>query len=132
MRIPCDLRDLKAAAVNRLADMFWPGIGCDPLSRPLAALVRDLQAQIGAVVDAGGQGCVDLNLTMLSDEDLRRLGLRLRCTADALFDCRPGEDKPFLQLLAGLRVAVANDELLRQVGRGSLTLVNGNIREDDD
>jgi hypothetical protein len=131
MKIPVDLHSIKPAAVRRLAEMLWPGKGCEPLSVPLAACVRDLQGQIDAIVDAGGEGVIAVELAALSDEDLRRLGLRLRCAGDALFDLRPGRDKPFLQLLTGLRVACANDEILRQVGRGELHLVNGNQPEDD-
>lgn len=132
MKITVDVSSMKPQAVALCAKMLSPS-GPEPLSRPLTAWLRGLSAQIDAIVDVGGEGSIEVPpLTGLCDEDLRRLALRFRCVMDALNDRRPGRDLPFLQLLAGLRVACANEQMLRDISAGRLSVAGPAIEDDND
>jgi hypothetical protein len=127
MKIPCDLRDLKPAAVRRMADMLTPS--GEPLGPPLEAWLADLRADIGAVVDVGGVGSIDVRLGRLDDADLHRLGIRFFALAHAL---DPSRDAGFLRLVASLRGCLDATMVVRQIESGELTAFSGNGHHDED
>lgn len=126
MKIAVDIGSLKPAALQRLALMLAPG--GEPLSPRLAAFLQDLQTDLDAVMAAGGAGTFDVELASLSDEDVGHLSLRWYAVEAAL---DPAKDVPFMAFLAQLRVAVANERILREVAAGTLLLA-GPPPDDDD